>query len=73
MCDLLHRQREEAKGDVAVGRWAMAVNNREAESKKSIKMDKIIVAIEMFGKFGLPAIYFAFNIIFFVVGIAAQM
>ena len=51
----------------------MAVNNGEAESKKSINIDKMIVAIKIFGKFGLPAIYFAFNIIFFVVGMATQM
>ena len=66
------------KDDGNAGKWAVAigpVNNRKSEPKKrrvKKKVDKIIVAIEMFGKFGLPAIYVAFNVIFFIVGMAAS-
>lgn len=67
--ELIHRQMG-AEGDAAVGRWALAVNNGVAKSK-SKKIEKIIAAIEAFGKFGLPAIYVAFNIVFFFIGMAA--
>ena len=68
--ELIHRQMG-AEGDAAVGRWALAVNNGVAKSKKSNKIGKIIAAIEAFGKFGLPTIYVAFNIFFFFIGMAA--
>ena len=49
-------------------------NNRAWDNipeKKHIKIANVIVAIEIFGKFGLPAIYFAFNIIYFFIGMTA--
>ena len=52
-----------------------AQNNRAFDNisaKKHIKIANIIVAVEIFGKFGLPAIYFAFNIIFFFIGMTAS-
>ena len=63
--------------DGDAGKWAVAVgpvNKRKPEPKKKHvkKVDKIIKAIEIFGKFGLPAIYIAFNVIFFIIGMAAS-
>ena len=53
-----------------------AVQNNRAwdtiSEKKNIKIANVIVAIEIFAKFGLPASYFAFNIIYFFIGMTAS-
>ena len=54
------------------GKWAVSINSGEDKPRRHIRVDRIIAAIEVFGKLGLPAIYFAFNVVFFSVGIAAS-